>query len=269
MKRSHFGGSFLVVEGITDCRLYGKFIDKDACNIIVAHSKDNVRISVRESYLRRNDRKVLGIVDRDLDKLKGTAHARPIFATDGRDTDTEMIRGPALDSVLLEYGDPDKLETFTDKYGEVRDAVAAACYPLGLLMYVSDMHDHDLSFKDPDHSLFVDRRGLRVNVDNMIDTVISNSPHSSAGRRDVSLQLSRELKEERDPWDVCRGHDMLSVIAFGLREIFGSYNARYIKAGEVGGALRLAYDKATFRSTSLYRETSDWSLENRFRVWSP
>jgi len=268
MKRSYFGGSFLIVEGVTDCRLYGKFTDKDECNIVVAHSKDNVRISVRESYLRRNDRKVVGIVDHDLDRLNGIDHKPPVFATDCRDSDTVLMRSPALDGVLLEYADPDKLEAFVNKYGEVRDAVVAACYPLGLLMYVSDKHDHELSFKDPDHSLFVDRKGLKVNIENMVDVILSNSPHSSVPKKDVAAQLNKELKEERDPWDVCRGHDMISVLAMGLREVFGSYNAKYVKAGEVGGALRLAYDKVTFRSTSLFRETSRWSSENRFRVWS-
>ena len=268
MKRSYFSGSFLIVEGVTDCRLYGKFTDKDECNIVVAHSKDNVRISVRESYLRRNDRKVVGIVDQDLDGLNGIGHKPPVFATDCRDTDTVMMRSSALDGVLLEYADPDKLEMFVNKYGGVRDAVAAACYPLGLLMYVSDKHEHGLSFKDPDHSLFVDRKGLKANIDSMIDIILSNSPHSSVTKKDLAAQLNKELKEERDPWNVCRGHDMISVLAIGLRDVFGSYNAKYVRSGEIGGALRLAYDKATFRSTSLFRETSKWSSDNRFKVWS-
>jgi hypothetical protein len=269
MKRSFFDGSFLVVEGVTDCRLYRKYTDEDACTVIVAQSKDNVRNSVRESYLRRNDRKVLGIVDNDLDTLKGITHARPVFGTDCRDTDTVMMRSSALDSVLLEYADEDRLETFVNKYGQVRDALTAACYPLGMLMYVSDMHEHDLSFKDPDHSLFVDRKGLKVNIETMIDVLLSNSQHSHVAKKDLAAQLNRELKDERSPWDVCRGHDMISVLAFGLREIFGSYNSKYIRSGELGGALRLAYEKETFHSTALFRETSKWSSENRFRLWAP
>jgi len=268
MKRPFFGGAFLIVEGVTDCRLYGKFADRDVCEIVVAHSKDNVRISVRESYLRRNDKKVLGIVDADLDRLKGNMQSRPIFVTDCRDTDTVMIKSEALDDVLSEYGDPEKMGAFVNKHGEIRDALTAACYPLGMLMYVSDRHDHELSFKDLDHPMFIDRKNLRIDTEKMIDAVVSNSPHSTVRRNDLAAQLAKELKEERDPWDVCRGHDLEAVLAFGLREIFGSYNCKYIKASEIGGALRLAYDKETFRSTLLFRDTSAWSSENRYGLWT-
>ena len=267
MKRSLFSGSFLVVEGVTDHRLYGKFIDKDECSLIIAHSKDNVKMSVRESYLRRNDRKVLGIVDTDLDKLKGIVQRPPVFATDSRDIETHMMSGPALDNVLLEYGDPEKIERFIDKYGEIRDAVVRACYPIGLLMYISDVHDHGICFRDPDHASFIDRKNLKVNVSLMMDSLLLNSPHSHVTKKDLAAQLSKETEEEHDPWDVCRGHDMISVLAIGLREIFGSYNSKYIRTGEAAGALRLAYDKETFRSSVLFSDTKIWSHENRFKVW--
>ena len=267
MKRSYYGGSFVLVEGITDCRLYRKFIDKDECSIIVAHSKDNVRIAARELYLRRNDRKVIGIVDPDLDPLNGIKQTPPVFAADHRDSDTVMIESAALDNVLEEYGDQDKIYAFEKKYGEVRDALAAACYPIGMLMYVSDRFDHDLYFRDPDHSLFIDKKGLKINVDAMIDTILAASPHAHVSKKDISSELQKELKEEHDPWEVCRGHDLLSVLALGLREIFGSYNAKNIRTGELAGALRLAYDKETFRTTALYRNTSKWSFDNKFKIW--
>jgi len=268
MKRSLFNGSFLIVEGVTDSRLYGKFTDKDECDIIVAHSKDNVRISVRESYLRRNDKKVIGIIDHDLDKMKGIVHSAPIFATDSRDIDTEMIRSSALDNVLVEYGDKDLVDRFVRRYGEVRDILVRSCYPLGMLMYVSDVHDHALSFKDPDHTEFIDTKSLSVDVKKMISYVISRSPHSNVSEEELTKQFNRELKEERDPWAVCRGHDMISLLTICLREIFGGYNAKYIKTGETAGALRLAYTDTEFRRTSLFRSTAEWSAANKFAVWT-
>jgi hypothetical protein len=267
MKRSLFNGSFLIVEGVTDTRLYGKFIDRLMCQIIPAHSKDNVRTALREMSARRNFSKILGIIDSDTDKLRGISHRPPAFVTDCRDTDAVMIRSTALDDVLAEYGDCNKMLSFANKYGEIRDAVAGSCYALGLLMYVSEVNGHGLSFKDLDHSMFVDRKGLRTDTNAMIDAVLDNSPNSGADKRKVAAHLNKELAEDRDPWDVCRGHDMVSVLAIGLREVFGSYNCRCIKASELAGALRLAYDRETFRTTRLFSESEEWCSSNNFRVW--
>jgi hypothetical protein len=178
-----------------------------------------------------------------------------------------MIRSAALNYVLTEYGDPDKMDAFVNRYGDIRDAVVESCYALGLLMYVSDVNDHCLSFKDLDHTTFVDRRGLRTDINRMIDSVINNSPRSKIDGKTLLMQLNKELRNEHDPWDVCRGHDMISVLSIGLRDVFGSYNCRYIRTGELAGALRLAYDRETFRTTELFRDTEKWCSANRIKVW--
>jgi len=268
MKRSLFDGSFLVVEGVTDSRLYGKFVDKNECDIVVAHSKDNVRMSVREIFRRRNDRKIIGIIDSDADRLKGIVHGRPLFVTDCRDVESLMIKSRALENVLSEYGDANRIDTFTERYGEIRDVILASCYPLGILMYISDVNNHGLSFKDPDHASFLNRGNLKADIDAMLDSLLSQSPHSRVTKEELEMQLENELNEERDPWDVCRGHDMVAVLTMGLRDIFGGYNSQFIRSGGVAGALRLAYDKETFRATRLFKDTTEWCASEGMNVWS-
>jgi len=268
MKRSLFSGSFLVVEGVTDSRLYGKFIDKNECDVVVAHSKDNVRTSVREIFRRRGDRNIIGIIDSDTDRLKGVVYNHPIFVTDCRDIETLMIRGHALESVLSEYGDPGRIDPFVERYGEIRDVLIGSCYPLGILMHISDTNGHGLSFKDPDHASFLDKRNLKPDIDAMLDSVISQSPHSRVTKEELMIRLEKELIEKRDPWNVCRGHDMVAVLTIGLREIFGGYNSQFIRSGGVAGALRLAYDRETFSATRLFIDTSEWCASEGMKVWS-
>ena len=71
MLATAFDGTIVVVEGITDRRLYGKFMDKDSTEVVIAHSKTNVRNSVRDTYTERGFRSVIGIIDADLDRLNG------------------------------------------------------------------------------------------------------------------------------------------------------------------------------------------------------
>ena len=42
MMRSVFKGTVLIVEGVSDSRLYGKFTDRENVRIMIAHSKNNV-----------------------------------------------------------------------------------------------------------------------------------------------------------------------------------------------------------------------------------
>jgi hypothetical protein len=266
MKRSLFKGSFLVVEGSTDGRLYKKFTDRHECEIIVAHCKENVRIAVRE-MVRRNDEHIIGIIDSDTDRIRGVVHRPPIFSTDCRDSEMLMMHSEAFDSVLAEYGEDEKIERFTSRFGDIREALLASCYPLGLLMYISDLKDHKLSFKDLDHASFTDRRTLKPLIKEMISAVVSNSPNSYVGRDALIWELEEEYRKKRDPWDVCRGHDMVAVFAIGLRDIFGEYNSRYIKSNELAGALRLAYDREAFHGTRLYKESAAWCADRHIRVW--
>ena len=268
MKRSLFGGSFLLVEGVTDCRLYGKFTDRRECELIPGHSKNNVIIASKELFRRRNDKKVVGIIDSDTDRLRERSYEKPLFMTDGRDADTMMIWSAALDNVLTEFGDPDKLDRFINKYGEIRDSLAAACYPLGLLMFISDENEYGLSFKDLDHKLFINKKDLRPDVNAMVVTVRENSPHSHVDVRTVTAKLTEELNAGYDPRDVCRGRDLIAVLAMGLRDVFGDYNCRNIRTGELSGALRLAYDRSSFMSTKLFADTSDWCASMNIRSWS-
>ncbi|MBO7205021.1 MAG: hypothetical protein J6V08_01210, partial [Candidatus Methanomethylophilaceae archaeon] len=58
MMRAGFDGTILVVEGITDSRLYSKFTDRKDVRLVIAHSKDKVRTSVTLLYDKRGDDKV-------------------------------------------------------------------------------------------------------------------------------------------------------------------------------------------------------------------
>ena len=67
--------------------------------------------------------------------------------------------------------------------------------------------------------------------------------------------------------EVCRGHDMVSILAIGLRSIFGSDNALHLKDSAIGSALRLSYDMDQFSRTDLYQDSGRWAERNGLRLW--
>ena len=267
MLRSYHKGPIIVVEGITDCRLYSKFIDRDEVKIVMAYSKENVKRSVTEVWGSRSDRKTIGILDADLDRLFGKTHNPPIFVPDKRDMESMIMSTGALDDVLTEYADMELLESFEEKYGEIRDALAKAVYPIGLLMFISARERMGLNFRNIDHSAFISKRTLAVDLKRMIDEIFSGSVSTGVSRRSVADMIAEEEELLNDPWIAVRGHDAVSVLVIGLSETFGSYNSKGIRTGQVSGSLRLAFGLDYFRETDLYRDTVRWSERNNFTLW--
>lgn len=267
MERSMFDGTFLVVEGVTDERLFEKFIDKDAVRIIEAHSKDNVRHSVKDMSGQRGDRRVIGIIDADLDRLLGRKAKPPLFHTDCRDMEMMVIRSNALDDVLDEYAEKEPRMRFEETVGPIRDALVSASYPVGLLMYISQREGLNLSFKDLDFERFVNSRTLSTNVGSLVDEVIYHSKNCRMGRKALIARLEDMSDDLGDPWAAARGHDTVNILLIALRRNFGSYNSRNLNEGELGGALRLAFSDLCFEGTDLYRATSQWAAENGVALW--
>lgn len=267
MERTVFDGTFLVVEGITDSRLFGKFVDRGAVNIVIAHSKDNVRGVVREMSGRRRDDRTLGIVDPDLELLRGREAKRPLFHTDCRDMEMMAIRSNALDDIVSEYGDPEKVSRFEERYGPIREALVSASYPIGLLMFISQERGLNLSFKNLNFNRFISPASMSLDAREMVAEVIDNSRSARIGRKELLKVLSAEAEALDDMWEAARGHDTISILLIGLRRSFGGFNASNLDEGSLGGALRLAFSDQCFRSTKLYADTSAWADERGLVLW--
>jgi len=267
MMRSYHKGPIIVVEGVTDCRLFGKFVDRDEVKIIAAFSKDNVKRSIAEAWGKRNDRKVIGILDADIDRLCGKTYAPPLFLSDKRDLETMIMSTGALDDVLAEYSDPELLERFEKSYGSVGDVLARSAYPIGLLMFISVRGRMGLCFKNIDHTVFINRRTLAVDTEKMIGEVFAQSLNKGIDKKELADMIAEEEEVLDDPWIAVRGHDAVSILAMGLSDIFGSYNSKGINGGQVSGALRLAFGYDYFEDTDLYKDTMKWSLKHNLALW--
>ncbi len=269
MARSNFKGTVLLVEGVTDYRLYGKFSDRDECMIVVAHSKDNALTSVRKTFHERGDGLVLAIVDSDLDGMMGVARKPPVFSTDTRDLETMLIKSDSLDEVLQEYCDAEKRHRFETKHGPIRDAVVKAAYPIGLLMYLSEQNCLELCFRDLDFNAFINPYDLGCDIDIMIDEVLYSSGKPPSEAKKIKRILEKEMaKGCRDPWIVCRGHDAVEVLLIGLKKGFGSFNARQLERGSLSGVLRIAFDAHDFEKHRLYKETDRWCKGRDMALWA-
>ena len=264
MLRSAFKGTIVIVEGSTDSRLYGKFLD-DGTETVIAHCRQNVSNSVKELSNRRGDKHVVGIIDSDLDHMERIKRNPPLFQTDARDSEGMLFMSKAFDDVMFEYADKDRLNDFKRRHGDPKDAIYSACYPLGVLMRISYRDGLNLSFKDPPFEHFIDRRSLKCDIRRMCEQVLDRSMGAWIQPSKLTNMVFDEPK--MDPTIVCRGHDIADVFAFALRETFGGYNARNVNGNQIAGAMRIAYDREDFDRTELFRSSDRWASDKGMVLW--
>ena len=267
MERTVFDGTFLLVEGVTDSRLFGKFLDRGSSKLLIAHSRDNVERVVREMGSRRGDRLVIGIIDADLDLLHGRAVKSPLFHTDCRDMEMMIVRSNALNDVIDEYVEAEKVEQFEERFGPIREALVSASYPIGLLMCISQDRGLGLCFKNLDFQRFINPRSLALDVKIMVDEVLDGSRNARIGRRQLYDLLLEEAEGIDDMWKAARGHDTIDILLIGLKRGFGAFNARDLDPGSLSGDLRLAFSDEDFENTDLFRSTSEWAESVGASLW--
>jgi len=267
--RSQFPGAFLIVEGDTDKRIYGRFIRAEVCRLEVAHSRENAiaatLILEQESFVG-----ILAIVDADFDVLESRIFSSPnIFLTDTHDLETMMLKSPALEKLLEEMGSADKHVEFRKRRGkEMWEALLEEALHIGYLRWVSIRHGHALKFEQLKYREFTNSDTLTVSLALLIKTIKNHSQKPHLPDQDLLQQIEAIRDETHDRWLVCCGHDLISLLSVGLHKAIGSWNWKEIEPEIIERSLRLAYESAWFRDTWLYASIRKWEeLNTPFQVF--
>jgi hypothetical protein len=264
LKRSQHKGSFLVVEGRDDRLFCERFIDTSTCNIVVAENKENVceviRILDDDHFLG-----ALGMVDADFDRIEGSElPSVNIVISETHDLETMLIRSPALDRVLVEFGSSEKLETFGR---DVRDALLTATLPIGYLRLHSRQTELNLRFQGLNYAICVDPQSLEVDHPALVQEAKNRSQRPDLSSAELETAIRSLEGTIDDPWQVCTGEDMVSILAIGLRRPLGTNSAQIVNSEVLRRSLRLAYGDNEFNGSQLAEALRDWEHRNpNFRV---
>ncbi|MCE5252228.1 DUF4435 domain-containing protein [bacterium] len=264
MMRPVYAGTVLMVEGDSDARVYGRFIDRKRCSIIPAHGKSNVLIAMgvleKDRYTG-----ILAVIDSDYWRMEGTDPGSVnILMTDTHDLETMILSSGALETVLAEFGSAQKIR----KTGSpIREMILHAALPLGYLRWISSSKQDNLSLKFRDISfaavIVTEGKTMRMDIDDMIEEVRASSDTVPFDREELRLRIAGLVRSNRhDPWQVCRGHDMIHILAIGLRTVFGGRHAKNISYEQIDSIMRIAFGFAEFSQTRLYSSLKKWERDN-------
>ena len=178
-----------------------------------------------------------------------------LVATDAHDLECMLCRSSALDSVLAEHGDHEKIARFGRAHGEVRTALLDRGLVFGRVRWAA--RELQPSWRLPAVRRFVDEKSWVVDEDGLIETTARmNEAMSAAVLRRRVADLPRA-----DPWHVVRGHDLLEILRVGLRNVLGNLPAT-VGVKEIARALRLAMKPADLQSTQLWQDMQRWERLN-------
>ncbi len=269
LRRSIYKGTFLLVEGSSDKTFYERFVEKSECELVVISGKPSSKqrvISVLKILEESNFQGVLAIVDADFDRLTPPTDQKStnLLYTDSHDLETMLINSPAFDKVISEFGSQEKISQFNQ---DIRLVILESAVPIGYLRWISLGDRLNLTFEGITFSKFIDEKTLRIDELQLIDVVTKKSQAFSLKDTDLQQQLIDKRDGDRDPWQVCCGHDIVEILSFGLRKTIGSNKDIDVKPSSLERNLRLAYEAVYFQGTQLYSHIRTWERNNQpFRV---
>ena len=271
MRRELFKGAFLYVEGPTDCKFYGMFIDQNACQIIVAFNRFNVveacRILDKENFAG-----AIGIIDADFNHLDGrTPDVPSVFQTDMHDGECFMLSTNAFNKILFEFASPDKLKAWQESYvTDFRSHLLLQAAFVGSLLWHSNKVVLNLCFTDLEAKEYVGDLDLKVDVPKLVNHVKNKSQGKAKELKDEQLIVGIEerLRATDKMWQVVRGHDVIDILSFAFRRALGNLRAQEATREHIERGLRLAYAEDDFSQTNLFAQIRKWEAANPpFRVF--
>lgn len=258
MHRGRIPGAVLVVEGIDDRLLYGKFYPNTA--FYVAHGKPSVK-AVMRVLTQRDIPGVIGILDADFEHLDGVPCAPGCLRTDTHDLETMIMRSPALEHVIREYlpqeDEEDDAKPQEDVQERVAKAIGCLLYlgsQLGFYRWASATQKLSLVFDNLPYSDFILEKTWSWHQDGL---------HRALTRRPSRLQEALErLPELRscapDPYQLCCGHDLVEILSIGLQRVIAQRRPAEVKPEILERDLRLAFGTPFFQKTDLYTSLQSW-----------
>lgn len=273
------GETFVMVEGKTDEVLWEEYRSREDCTLYPAYGKDKI-IDALEVARKREMRGVAGIVDADYwlitdaDEL-GTRNL--LYDDCCPDMESIVLSSPALKKVLrneLYNYDIEEIHRLADKLTSEALRLATEYGHFRLLNHLNDygLRCNSICFAD-----VIDSDSLELDRELVASKLTGDKPALTGA--DLLRQVDDlRAKHPRDNIQLCRGKDVISIMAYILPNLFEAEFGEALPPDAQSAfrekalliRLRSAYDSAYFKGTSLFGCIRSWeSANNPYKILKP
>lgn len=254
-------GPFILVEGSSDVLFLSCQMTVRIENIVPTFGWERL---VDAMVILQGDGlvNILGIIDLDYRGIvASTGLPADIFTTDSHDIETMMFGSPAFEKVLRQKSSMQKVRMYPSGSEGVKSKILDLGRRIGSLRFYSQFIEEHYSFKELDIGKFVDRKSLVFSDPQCVSHIRGISPKNSRIPNDIlakALAEAGNVPELADPYRLCCGHDLMEILAIGLKSIWGSYSSGEISGDVIEESFRLAYSHEMFCITNLFQQINDW-----------
>ena len=254
--RSDHEGVFLIVEGHSDKLIYERLVNKQEVRITIASGKNNA-IKALSILEKENFCRVVAVIDADFSRIEQQIpDSNNLFLTDEHDLEMMLIKSAAFDKLLKERGSEEKIAAFSK---DIRETLLKLGQEIGKLRLLSLRNKLDLKFEGLKFGKLIDKEKLSINIDELIRSIKNHSQKLSLDEQQIKQDLSVISDENHDPWQLCCGHDFISILAIALCKVLGTKsNTNVVKEEDLERELRLAYELSYFYQTQIYTLMINW-----------
>lgn len=265
--------SFLLVEGNSDERFWQLHVDDRRCQVRAMGGRDEV-ILVLEQNRRENRIGFVAVVDADFDRVDGTLRDDPdIVYTDHHDLECMLVASPALEKVLGVHGSRSRYLEFERTRQPIREALLENGRIIGKLRWLSRRDGLNLVFRKRDpkdkafrylrYKEFCDQKEWLVDRNDLVVHVCNFSNRHDLTVNDLLARMA--LMPDADVWQICVGHDLLGLMAIGLRQTLGNAT---VDETTMQNSFLLAYEEAYLKETLMYCALCAWEEKHApFRIF--
>jgi 5S rRNA maturation endonuclease (ribonuclease M5) len=252
-------GVFLIVEGHSDRLIYERLVNKQEVRVTIASGKNNA-IKALSILEKENFCRVFAVIDADFSRIEQQIpDSNHLFLTDEHDLEMMLIKSAAFDKLLKERGSEEKIAAFSK---DIRETLLKLGQEIGKLRLLSLRNELNLKFEGLKFGKFIDKEKLSINIDELIRSIKNHSQKLSLDEQQIKQDLSVISDENHDPWQLCCGHDFISILAIALWKVLGTRNANDVKKEDLERDLRLAYELSYFYQTQIYQLMVNWQSNN-------
>lgn len=268
-------GTFLLVEGDSDNSFYKCMIREDRAHIVPMSGKSSVMEGI-ERINRAGIHGVIAIVDSDYDRILGQMEKIDnLFYTDTTDIETMLLASGAYRQFEDMFGNGERISGYEKEHHlPLYICMREIGTKIGYLRMINARENFCMKFPDVgerntrESGLYSPERIYRYFDENYnfeykayFNDLLERSQNPPD--RERLLMMVHAVREKRpNPWHVCRGHDMMQIMAV-FYEYFGGSLIRKSNANGVEAVLMGIYASGGYlQSTHLLHAIAGWQKQN-------
>jgi hypothetical protein len=272
MRCTYYSGPFLLVEGSSDVTFFKCRMNINIEDIIPTFGWQNLTNAM--SLLQADGfQKILGVVDLDYRGIIDYPNLPAnIVITDDHDIETMMLNSRAFTKVIKSKSSSGKIKSYPNGIEGVQNKILQLGIPIGSLRFYSDLKGKNYSFNEMNFDKFIDRKSLLFLSDKFVghmQGIHQNNISISTSILSIAIGEANNIPLFGDSFRLCSGHDLMEILAIGLKSVWGTYDSQEMSKKSLEDAFSLAYSHDFFAQTTLFREMESWFCHNKYTLmWS-